>query len=65
MNEHLGMHEYTRRHPVPSQTEPTMKRNSISPGICCRTIAAPEGSAHIQANHVSEAVQYRLLDRKW
>ncbi len=30
-----------------------------------RTIADLEGSDKIKAQHVSEAVQYRLLDRKW
>ncbi len=30
-----------------------------------RTIADLEGKEHIEAQHVSEAVGYRLLDRKW
>ena len=29
-----------------------------------RTIADLEGSAHMHARHVAEAVQYRTLDRK-
>jgi magnesium chelatase family protein len=30
-----------------------------------RTIADLEGKEKIEPQHVSEAVQYRLLDRKW
>ena len=30
-----------------------------------RTIADIEGEERIKSDHVSEAIQYRLLDRKW
>jgi len=36
-----------------------------SAGTESETIADLEGSTNVQAQHVSEAVQYRLLDRKW
>ena len=45
--------------------EEGFRRQVIEVRRVARTIADMEGSPQIQENHVAEAVQYRLLDRKF
>jgi magnesium chelatase family protein len=74
-NAGMGKPELDRHCPLDDAGQALMKQGMEELGLSARafdkvrkvarTIADLDGSEKIQAQHVSEAIQYRLLDRKW